>query len=439
MRGRPACGRMAMNAHKTVDNDFVGNIFVGNKIIVKRAMVKNTTGPPVSGDNLFGRDAEIASLWQRLENNEHILMLAPRRVGKTSIMHELRLAPRSGWVVFYSDLEWGTCAEDCVADMLARMASNKITRTRLEWAPGVVPFRNAVRNLLRRTTAVMIESLRLELKGAMSGDWLVTAQQLQARLAALPAGTRVLFILDEFPILISTLLLQENGRSQVDQLLGWLRSLRQDPNLIGKMSFVIGGSIGLQNVLRRHNIPAPINDLTLFRVDPWSNETARAFLQELGEANGFPINEEAIDKMLLLLGEAVPYHVQLLFQEVSILCGNDGSLLENKVIERAFTQRLASPSGGPHLDHYAERLERVLTPDDVLIARDILDQACRSEQGVERTAISSAVSGYDTVAPKIIQLLEDDGYLIANAETLRFRSNLVREYWNRVQLGQRRV
>ncbi len=439
MRGHPACGRMATNAHKTVDNDFVGNIFVGNKIIVKRAMVKNTTGPPVSGDNLFGRDAEIASLWQRLENNEHILMLAPRRVGKTSIMHEIRRAPRSGWVVFYSDLEWGTCADDCIADMLARMASNKITQTRLEGAPGVIPFKNAVRNLLRKTNVVMIESLRFELKGAMSGDWLIAAQQLQTRLAALPADARVLFILDEFPILIFTLIQQENGRAQVEQLLGWLRSLRQDPNLIGKVSFLIGGSISLHNVLRRYDISSLINDLTLFPVEPWSFETARAFLQELGETNGFPVNDEAIDQMLLLLGEAVPYHVQLLFQEVSILCGNDVSLLENKVIERAFTQRLASPSGSPHLDHYAERLERVLTPEDVLIARDILDQACRSEQGVERAAISSAVSGYDTVAPKIIQLLEDDGYLIADAETLRFRSNLVREYWKRVQLGRRRV
>lgn len=48
--------------------------------------MQNITGQPVVGDDLFGRDYELKTLWERLERGEHVLLLAPRRVGKTSLM-----------------------------------------------------------------------------------------------------------------------------------------------------------------------------------------------------------------------------------------------------------------------------------------------------------------------------------------------------------------
>lgn len=400
-------------------------------------MPRNITGPPVSGEDLYGRDDEISLLWERLESSQHILMLAPRRVGKTSLMHELQRAPQNGWTVFYSDLEGATTAADCVADMIAHMASNETTRTWLDRALRPVPFREAIGNILRNATIVAREALRVELKGAMAGDWAVTAKQLQARLAALPAGARLLFILDELPLLISTLLRTTDGRAQVERLLGWLRALRQDPNLVGKVSFLVGGSIGLHSLLRSHNMSSPINDLTLFHVEPWSAEVARAFLKELGETNDFPLNDGAIERMLSLLGEAVPYHVQLVFQTVRDTCGRDVSRLNDEVIERAFAKRLAGPAGGPHLDHYAERLERVLSLEDMVIARHILDRACQSQRGMERAALADLALDEDGRLSNIIQLLVDDGYLIAGTLALRFRSNLVREYWRHSQASGR--
>src|SRR4051794_4806680 len=44
-----------------------------------------TLGAPVRGVNMFGREREVSTLWQRL-HRDHLLLLAPRRVGKTSVM-----------------------------------------------------------------------------------------------------------------------------------------------------------------------------------------------------------------------------------------------------------------------------------------------------------------------------------------------------------------
>ena len=79
--------------------------------------MRNMTGQPVTGEDLYGRRDDIESLWARLGRGEHLLMLAPRRVGKTSLMLELARDPRAGWDVVYTNVE----AAEGAADLLARL------------------------------------------------------------------------------------------------------------------------------------------------------------------------------------------------------------------------------------------------------------------------------------------------------------------------------
>ena len=52
--------------------------------------LKNITGRPISSESdFYGREQEVARIWRKLEN-DHVLLLAPRRVGKTSLMYCLR-------------------------------------------------------------------------------------------------------------------------------------------------------------------------------------------------------------------------------------------------------------------------------------------------------------------------------------------------------------
>ncbi len=51
-------------------------------------MVRNLIGSPVKGADFFDRSHEQQELWDFL-HRDHVLMLAPRRVGKTSLMRRL--------------------------------------------------------------------------------------------------------------------------------------------------------------------------------------------------------------------------------------------------------------------------------------------------------------------------------------------------------------
>ena len=58
----------------------------------------NIAGSPVEGDNFFGRQAEVARQVEILANDD-ILLLGPRRIGKTSLARAVMAALRAeGWL-----------------------------------------------------------------------------------------------------------------------------------------------------------------------------------------------------------------------------------------------------------------------------------------------------------------------------------------------------
>ena len=208
--------------------------------------MRNIIGQAVVGDDLYGRDYELARLWEHFDQGEHVLMLAPRRVGKTSLMLELHRSPRENWDVINVDVQGGSGPEDCVAALLAALAAEPRYRTRFE----AVPFSSTIRSVLEGVSAnVDLGVLRVELKRAIGHEWDRVATQLQDRLINLPqAGRKLLIILDELPILISRMLRVGDRSSDADLLLARLRQWRQTPAMRGTVHTLVGGSIGLEGV-----------------------------------------------------------------------------------------------------------------------------------------------------------------------------------------------
>ena len=63
------------------------------KISAVEVRMKISVGNPVEGDDFFDREQEQLRAWRKLEGS-HLLMLAPRRIGKTSLI--LRLCSTAG-------------------------------------------------------------------------------------------------------------------------------------------------------------------------------------------------------------------------------------------------------------------------------------------------------------------------------------------------------
>ena len=391
--------------------------------------MRNITGQAVIGDDLYGREYELSRLWERLEQGEHLLMLAPRRVGKTSLMLELRRAPRENWDVVYVDVEGGDSPADCVAAILAALAASPKYRSRFE----ALPISSAVRDVLGRLSATVDTGvLRVELKSAIGREWNHAADQLQVRLmGATDSGSNLLIIIDELPILVSQILRTGGQQRDVELLLSWFRRFRQAPELRAKVCTLVGGSIGLEGVLRRAGLSGLINDLTPFRLDSWDRSIATAFLKELGADRGFRLDDISIARILELLRDPVPYHIQLFYSALRDDCKGNAAGISQKAIDRCFTVRLAGPIGIAHLDHYATRLEIALDAHEHDVALGILGNACRRNSGTSLAELEGLKRRSDQVFWSVLRDLEADGYLIRKEDQLEFRSNLLREWWRR--------
>ena len=135
-------------------------------------------------------------------------------------------------------------------------------------------------------------------------------------------------------------------------------------------------------------------------------------------------------RILNLLQDPVPYHVQLFFSALRDSCRGKADSLSREVIDECFADRLSGARGAAHLDHYATRLEAALDGGGYDMACAILDLASRSRHGAGPAELVSVRQRDPRTFASVLRDLEADGYLLRQGERLCFRSNLVRE-WRR--------
>ena len=398
--------------------------------------MRNITGQPVVGDDLYGRGYELETLWERLESGEHVLLLAPRRVGKTSLMLELQRRPHPNWHVIYIDVEGAADAADLFADILAQLASHPTYRRGIENIPGWQAAKD-IFSAANFNAKVRVGELKVEFASAMRTDWHRRADQIRARLAVMEAEERLLIIIDELPLLVARLV--DNGpRRDAELLLSKLREWRQAPDLRGSVATLAGGSIGLEGVVQRAGLSGVINDLVPFHLRSWSSSTARQFLCEISRGSGFPLGESTVEQVLDLLYDPVPYHLQLFFQALRDECRGNPALLTPELVKSCFEQRLAGASGTAHLDHYATRLEIALGERERRAALAVLSRLSRLASPTELVSVKELQrlpAGREDVFRSALRTLEADGYIRRDGDRLSFRSNLLRQWWRKHHAG----
>jgi len=85
-------------------------------------MIHNRVGSPVTGDDFFNRKEFVRQVSDKLREGNHVLLAAPRRFGKTSIMYRLMQQPQWEYHVVHVDLEGLNHPADLVARLLESAA-----------------------------------------------------------------------------------------------------------------------------------------------------------------------------------------------------------------------------------------------------------------------------------------------------------------------------
>ncbi len=397
--------------------------------------IETSVGRPVRGINFFDREDERRLLWQHLRQS-HVLLLAPRRVGKTSLLMRLAdEAPAHGHHAVYVSVADARSEDDVTRKLIvalaAHPASDPIWR-RLQKGP-------YKRFFSRLKAKVAAGPLSLEL-AADEGRWETLAEVTAEAIERL--GEPWLVLVDELPIFILTLIRADTQAQAADTLprtrnfLNWFRQLRSAPtHSEAPLRWVVAGSIGLDAVVARARLGDTINDLRVFPLGPFAPATADAFLAALGDSYGLALDPPTRERLMQRAGWLIPFYLQILFARLHDLAAEHGLAPSPALVDRVVAE-LLTPAYRAYFDYWRQRLTEELGRPDDQRALALLAGVAAAPAGLTRRALDHLLSEHlpepaarDESLRFLLEVLENDGYLAREDDRFRFRSELLREYW----------
>lgn len=347
----------------------------------------------------FGREFEQAHAMRLLQSHNDILLVGPRRIGKTTLCrHLVAQVKQAGWKAALVDIA-GCSDEEEVMRMIEAQTNS--------WWDGL-------KDLWQRSDINF-------------GDWnartdaLPWAARGRARCQALAQHKRgALLILDEAPVFLKRLLDADRDRGE-----RWAHALRSWRQQAPGMRFVLAGSIGLNTLAERHRITTSINDLTPLELGAFDDQQADAFLLAYAAHWRFELTDAARAQLMQVIGWHVPkHHIELI--SAAQQASRSNNLTEAAQIDAGLAALLRHH--GSFLVHWRDRLDDYGS-NDARKLRDLLTRIAQVPQGVA----AGSLGPDDGTQRYFLNLLEDEGYLARiekpGGRHFAFRSALVRAWW----------
>lgn len=276
------------------------------------------------GDELYGRGEEIKQIWEILEGNS-VLLVGPRRFGKTSITFEMANNPKHSWQVIYMDVEDLVSPEQLVSRMMDRShALHGLDETARKLAESIV---NSVEE-------VKLTEIGIKLRHRNT-EWQNKANRVFTKIHE--KHLNVVFVLDELPILLQKMQKWDDGVENVRLCLNWLRQIRHNYDI----RLIICGSIGLQHIITACSCADTVNDLQVFAVKPISKEAATSLVKNLLTDAKIDFEDQHIDAILEQIGVYVPHFIKLFLRAIEMEL-NTKKMIDEEIIRSAYNERLLS-------------------------------------------------------------------------------------------------
>lgn len=380
--------------------------------------ISNKIGPPVEGEDFFGREKEIRRAKRLLDSNHSLLLSAPRRIGKSSLAKRLiEEKKQQGWKCVYVDLEETTTENGFLRLVIGAFRENGIWK---QLAEGMSKGVASVFDRLEKVTIGGVVDFNIGKRDDQ--------EDLYKNLKELIKHDEDTFIVvDELTLFLSIINKSENGAEKVAFILNWLRSLRQVSKTHVRWLFC--GSVGLRNFTSAMNLGYTINDLMEFGLGELTREEAEGLLSGLCRSEHIEMSDELINYTLDKLHWNIPYFIQVIFSKLAEEYEDEVTI---ESIDNAYN-KLCSEN---YLSTWSERLSEYGTYE--VPARQILKSLSTQHAGMGRDAMLdilmtgrdvSKVEEVDLLLSKVLEMLENDGYILKMNSIRAFRSPLLRDYW----------
>jgi len=379
--------------------------------------IQPQTGGNPNPDDIVGRNQVIDYMLGQLKAGNNLLIVDPRRTGKTSTLTRLCRNPgddTEAVMLSYEGAQTSDEVFDLTVKALVRHAS----------------LGARVAKALRHIVEVDAAAGPVKIKSAFAGrsriDLLVDV--IDAVESKLKSSQHLIIVLDEVPLAVANVAKSESPDAAA-VLLQRLRALRQKQN---RLRWVLAGSIGFHHVLRQANTTeGVINDLQPVSLGPLDADSGAFLAKCLLAGIGREAAAGAISRIVEDTG-SIPFlihHVVHLLGETGDGEMTDVSLDAAAEAWELFLDRDQSRS----MTHLVTRLEdwpKEMRP----LARSILDALATAEEPMTLDEIAELDAFVRLDRDRllgVIELLIDDHYLADTNPTLSWRYDVLRRIWIR--------
>ena len=403
----------------------------------------NIAGPPVEGDNFFGRDAQVAAFKETLQHHD-VLLLGPRRIGKTSFARAvLKAAAADGWQVI--EINVASCSDEkAFVEKLSRAVEGQArSMAGQTWAA----IRARTSDLLGRIDAVQLPvpgagTAGVKLRAAGGEDWSVVATDA-LRLMGQARQTWLIYV-DELPIFLHTLIRGDSagGVQRVRRFLDWFRNDVRGVPECRQMRWLVTGSVGLDTLVQRYRMADTINSLKHESLAPFTDALAADMVLRLADRYELSLTPDEAQALVHAVQWPQPYYLQLVFNFLRRLAAGTGQPAGG-LISKAIDQAV-QPGADNDFHHWEERLFMQLDRADAEHAVALLTMAAEAAAGARPEALLVELQRRlpddteDAQRDKFIELrdiLLRDAYWwldeSSGARRYRFRLELLRRWWLR--------
>ena len=403
------------------------------------------TGEPVEPSDLWFRDAFIDQIREKLKR-QHVLISAPRRTGKTSVMNHLASKPRDGFLVIYQNVQDLSHPAQLFQTILENFYEQNQELTKQLAHSGFGILRSALEYVRKNVDSVSGGGFKIALRNSdpeWDKNW---KQHGESLLAAIRKSQRqVLLIIDELPDLI--LEMRDRDEALVRDFLAWFRVQRQHPTPAqDRVRWLIGGSVNLASTLDELGEVAAINDIAIEQLPVLTNDQVIEFVNRMLDGREVPFEKDVPAMVAKRLGRPIPLFLQLATQDIFRSWRLNPRTITAKDVNSIFDAMISSQAAQDKLQHYHSRIKLHYKEPKQSAAYAILGQLSQSSlQGLSRRSLlrefTRHLDAQDWKASEpdkrrqfnqLMRDLENDFYITEiDDENYDFASGLMKAWWRK--------
>lgn len=380
--------------------------------------MKNITGVPVRGADFFRRDKLIAKARELINKDSNILIAAPRRVGKTSLMFFLMDHAEESYYYQYLITESVNNENEFYRRLVNKLLKN-------EYVKKSQKIVTVLKIHLPKITKISLDGIEFGTKDKQNYFEMVS----RILKVINSENVKLVLLLDEFPETLENIN-RDEGESAAIHFLQSNRELRQDPGISGNVRFIYTGSIGLENIVAQLNVGSTIMDLSRLKVPPLNLEEARQFSGLLLADTPFTMDEDLVNRTLTHIQWLIPFYIQLVIEELTNLCRDENiTRVTGPVLDRAFISLLERRNA---FEHWHTRLRAALKTSEYNFAKELLNILSEKGSIHSNEILDSAVKySLENNYKELVNSLVYDGYINnqEQADVYKYNSPLLQLWW----------